>query len=88
MPTNLYFSWELSTLDDTVHSLMKELANEITAQAVAEGQDVADAFIYGNYALADTPLENIYGNNVARLQSIQNLIDPGNVMGLAGGFKF
>ncbi|VDC04165.1 unnamed protein product [Peniophora sp. CBMAI 1063] len=88
MPTNLYFSWELSSLDDKVHSIMKTIANEITAQAVAEGQDVADAFIYGNYALGDTSREKIYGDNVARLQSIHDAIDPDNVMGLAGGFKF
>lgn len=67
---------------------MKDIARQITAQAVAEGQDVADAAIYGNYALADTPLEAIYGDNVERLRAIHAAVDPSNVMGLAGGFKF
>ncbi|KZV64574.1 FAD-binding domain-containing protein [Peniophora sp. CONT] len=88
LPTNLYFSWELPSLDDEIRGIMKDLASQITAQAVAEGQDVADAFIYGNYALADTPLEAIYGGNVARLRAIHNAVDPNNVMALAGGFKF
>lgn len=75
-------------MDEEIQDLMKDLANQITAEAVAEGQDVADAFIYGNYALADTPLERIYGDNVARLRAIHDAVDPNNVMGLAGGFKF
>lgn len=44
--------------------------------------------LYGNYALADTPLEAMYGANVERLTSIKKKVDPENVMGLAGGFKF
>ncbi|VDB91517.1 unnamed protein product [Peniophora sp. CBMAI 1063] len=88
LPTNLYFSWELPSLDAKIQGIMKDLSSQITAQAVAEGQDVADAFIYNNYALADTPLEAIFGDNVARLRSIHNAVDPSNVMGLAGGFKF
>ena len=44
--------------------------------------------LYGNYALADTPLEAMYGTNVKRLTSIKKKVDPQNVMGLAGGFKF
>ncbi|KAG0693487.1 hypothetical protein DFH29DRAFT_1007238, partial [Suillus ampliporus] len=50
--------------------------------------DVADAALYGNYAIFDTPLSNIYGKNVPRLQALQDAVDPTNVMGLAGGFKF
>ena len=88
LPTNLYFSWNAPNLDDEIRGIMKDLASQITAQAAAEGQDVADAFIDGNYALADTPIEAIYGDNVARLRAIHNAVDPNNVMGLAGGFKF
>jgi hypothetical protein len=88
LPTNLYFSWEAETSDDFIIGVMKDLAENIREEAVSESQDVADAFIYGNYALADTPLSSIYGDNVARLQQIRRDIDPDDVMGLAGGFKF
>jgi len=44
--------------------------------------------LYPNYAIYDTPLEMIYGANLPRLCSLQQCVDPDNVMGLAGGFKF
>ncbi|KZV75358.1 FAD-binding domain-containing protein [Peniophora sp. CONT] len=88
LPLNLYFAWALPSADEAIWQAMKDIANNVTAQAVAEGQDVADATVYGNYALADTPLEAIYGDNVERLRAIHAAVDPGNVMGLAGGFKF
>jgi hypothetical protein len=37
---------------------------------------------------AETPLVDIYGENLPLLQALQAKIDPNNVMGLAGGFKF
>ncbi|KAJ6529113.1 FAD dependent oxidoreductase [Mycena vulgaris] len=58
----------------------------IKALAVAEG--VLGSNKYTNYAMYDTPLSDIYGQNVPRLQSIKKAVDPQNVMGLAGGFKF
>ncbi|KAI0061079.1 FAD-binding domain-containing protein [Artomyces pyxidatus] len=88
LPTNLYFSWTLPELDQQIHDALVQSTNTIRAAAVAEGQDVAGATIYVNYALYDTPLEGIYGGNVARLQAIRKSVDPNGVMGLAGGFKF
>jgi Berberine and berberine like len=41
-----------------------------------------------NYALFSTPLVDMYGKNVERLREIRRAIDPEDVMGLAGGFKF
>ncbi|KAH9168083.1 hypothetical protein EDB89DRAFT_1994255 [Lactarius sanguifluus] len=40
-----------------------------------------------NYALFDTPLEDIYGANLPRLRAIKQAVDPKDVMCLAGGFK-
>jgi hypothetical protein len=37
---------------------------------------------------AETPLVDIYGENLPILQELQAKIDPTNIMGLAGGFKF
>ena len=67
---------------------MKEMEGNITALAVAEGQDVANAARYGNEALGGTPVAEIYGANVERLRQIREAVDPDNVMGLAGGYKF
>jgi len=36
----------------------------------------------------NTPLEDIYGDNLPALRALKAKIDPKNVMGLAGGFKF
>jgi hypothetical protein len=41
-----------------------------------------------NYALFGTPLEYMYGGNLERLREIRAAIDPKDVMGLAGGWKF
>ncbi|KAI0317364.1 FAD-binding domain-containing protein [Amylostereum chailletii] len=88
LPTNLYFSWTLPSSDNFVRGVMADITDSIRDAALAEGQDVSGAAVYGNYALPDTPLESIYGGNVAKLKAIKAAIDPENVMGLAGGFKF
>jgi len=55
---------------------------------MAEGQNLTDVALYGNYALLRTPVEDLYRQNLPRLRSIRNMVDPNNVMALAGGFKF
>ncbi len=67
---------------------IRESADSLRAAALKNGQDVEHAAVYPNYALFDTPLEDMYGQNVPRLQSLRCAIDPEDVMGLAGGFKF
>ncbi|KAF7375798.1 FAD-binding PCMH-type domain-containing protein [Mycena sanguinolenta] len=88
MPLNLYFAWSDPLSDSIFHDALLQSTQQLTNVAIGEGQAVADAALYTNYALYDTPLERIYGDNVGRLKSIQAAVDPGNVMGLAGGFKF
>ncbi|KAJ7642602.1 FAD-binding domain-containing protein [Mycena polygramma] len=88
VPLNLYFAWVDPLADDLFHSALLQSAQHIMDVAVGEGQAIADAPLYTNYALYDTPLERIYGDNVARLKAIKAAVDPDNVMGLAGGFKF
>ncbi|KAJ7730429.1 hypothetical protein B0H16DRAFT_1677064 [Mycena metata] len=87
-PNLLYFSWNSSSSDAVFHAALKESVRHLTDVAVQLGQPVADAALYANYALGDTPLERIYGNNPPRLRAIKARVDPQNVMGLAGGFKF
>ena len=63
-------------------------AKTIRGVALADGQDLSHAAVYVNYALFDTPLEDMYGGNLARLHKIKTEIDPERVMDLSGGFKF
>ena len=51
-----------------------------------EGQDVGEKS--PGIATYDSPLEDIYGENVPRLQALKQRVDSKNVMGLAGGFRF
>ena len=62
-------------------------ADRLRTTAVKDGQDMEHAAVYPNYALFDTPLEDLYGKNVPRLHAARWAIDPDDVMGLAGGFK-
>jgi len=68
---------------------MEESANRLSAVAKAEGILSDDPLaLYGNYMGAETPLVDIYGDNLPSLQALKAQIDPNNVMDLAGGFKF
>ncbi|KAI0289881.1 FAD-binding domain-containing protein [Multifurca ochricompacta] len=87
-PTNLYFGWTNPAFDGEVANALRESTRMVRNAAVADGQDVQTAAVYGNYALFGTPIEDVYRNNVPRLKEIRQRVDPENVMTLAGGFKF
>ncbi|KAH8983958.1 FAD-binding domain-containing protein [Lactarius hatsudake] len=86
-PTAATITYNNPSLDDTMSKGLRTLSDTVTAAAVADGQNVSRAAVYPNYALFDTPLEEIYGANLPRLYGIKKAVDPTNVMGLAGGFK-
>ncbi|KAH9026592.1 FAD-binding domain-containing protein [Lactarius pseudohatsudake] len=86
-PTAVTITYNNASLDDTISKAMRSLSDTVTAAADADGQNVSHAAVYPNYALFDTPLEEIYGANLPRLHGIKKAVDPTNVMGLAGGFK-
>ena len=77
-----------SSLDETITRAIRKSADILREDAQKDGQDVEHAAVYPNYALFDTPLEDMYGQNVPRLRAVRRSIDPEDVMGLAGGFKF
>jgi hypothetical protein len=87
-PSLLGFSWLNSSLDDTMTRAIRESADNLRAAALKDGQDVEHAAVYPNYALFDTALKDMYGKNVPRLHELRQAIDPNDVMGLAGGFRF
>ena len=87
-PSVLVIAWSNASLDKTMADLLHDGAKTIHDVAIADGQNLSHAVVYVNYALFDTPLEDMYGGNLARLRSIKAKIDPERVMDLAGGFKF
>ncbi|EJF59882.1 FAD dependent oxidoreductase [Dichomitus squalens LYAD-421 SS1] len=88
LPLNIYYAYSDAGQDETFWDAARQSAAQLTAVAVADGQDVADAPLYGNYAIFDTPLERIYGQNVDALKALKAKYDPEGVMALAGGWKF
>ncbi|SRR5258707_7104058 len=88
LPTALNLQWSNTSLDETMASTLRYISDSIRAAALADGQNVSHAAKYVNYALFGTPLEDMYGGNVERLREIRAAIDPEDVMGLAGGWKF
>jgi len=87
-PSVVLFTWTNASLDHTFARALRKQSNALHRAALADGQNVSHAALYPNNALFDTPLEDIYGINVPRLRKIRVEIDPEDVMGLAGGFKF
>ena len=57
---------------------MKHAAAAITAIAKSEGEQLDDVALYSNYALADTPLERLYLDNLPRLRILKKKFDPHN----------
>jgi hypothetical protein len=87
-PILVQYRWTDGKMDDTVGRIMLKHTTMIHRAAIAEGQNVANAPVYVNYALFNTPLEDMWGQNLPRLRQIKGEVDPQNVTGLTGGFKF
>jgi hypothetical protein len=83
------FGWENAIYDDEFIAAAEESVKRLSVVAKAEGVLLTDPpALYANYVGAATPLVDIYGENLPILQALQAKIDPNNVMGFAGGFKF
>lgn len=87
-PSTLSAQWSNASLDETVAYALVNISATIEAVALGDGQNVSNAARYPNIALFGTPLEEMYGGNVERLHEIRVAVDPEDVMGLAGGWKF
>lgn len=90
LPSLLQFSWTSPSDDESFLNEIHASRDALLQSVLSEGQDVGGSkqILYPNYALADTPISQMYGSNVAKLQSIRQAWDPQNVMYLTGGFKF
>jgi hypothetical protein len=87
-PSVLNVMWSNHSLDETMAHALRDGSKAIHDVVLADGQDLSKAAVYVNYALFGTPLEDMYGGNLARLRGIKAKVDPEKVMDLAGGFKF
>jgi hypothetical protein len=87
-PSITSLMWSDASLDDTMAFALSSFADSIRSVALKDGQNVSHAAKYPNYALFDTPLEDMYGVNVERLRKIRAMIDRDDVMGLTGGWRF
>ena len=88
LPLNIYYAYGAEAADEVFYDVARQSAARLEEVAQSEGQNIADAPLYGNYAMFDTPLERIYGANVDGLKAVKARYDPEGVMALAGGFKF
>ena len=88
LPLGICFMWLNATYDNDFYDAIRQSAIRIRDVAIADGQDIINAPLYPNYAIFGTPLKDMYGANVDKLRILKRRVDPDNVMGLAGGFKF
>jgi len=88
LPSVLSLQWSNTSLDKIMASSLRNISDTVHTAAHMDGQNVSHAAVYVNYAIFGTPLEDMYGRNVERLRKIRAAIDPEDVMGLAGGWKF
>lgn len=88
LPLEIFYSWELPDFDQDIYDAIRNSTQNLQALANKEELSYANAPIYPNYAIFDTPLVKLYGANLQRLQAIKKAVDPNNVMGLTGGFMF
>jgi hypothetical protein len=87
-PAFITLLWTDASLDDEMAFVVRNITDTIRDVALADGQNVANAAKYPNYATFGTPLEEMYGGNVERLRKIRASVDPDDVMGLTGGWRF
>jgi len=89
LPFLIQFCWASPSDDDIFLAELRSTRDVLFQIVLDEGQNVAGSkqIQYANYALDDTPISNLFGNNLARLKNIRQIWDPDNVMYLTGGFK-
>lgn len=90
-PFFINYAWVSQAFDNDFNTAMTEAQVAIRNVATSEsiGKQAAQfASLYPNYAPSNTPLDQMYGKNLPMLKAIKKKVDPENVMGLAGGFRF
>lgn len=86
-PLHICFQWEGENNDTYWIGLMMQILQSIQKVAKLEGCTNDELPSYCNFSLADTPVEDIYKNNLSQLKIIRTKYDPNDVMGRSGGFR-
>ena len=88
-PMGINFGWENSTYDADFLAGITETAARLKSLVVSEqGALYENSPRYDNYAIYNTPLADIYGENLPVLEKLKKKYDPKGVMDLTGGWKF
>lgn len=80
-------SWTNPAEDTFWHDELKKSADHLLSVAASEDPSVLPQIRYPNYAIADTPVAELYGKNVPALRALRRRVDPDRVMDLTGGFR-
>ncbi|KAH8798000.1 FAD dependent oxidoreductase [Flagelloscypha sp. PMI_526] len=83
----IIFGWQGADNDTVFYDAIRQSAEQIKKVAVGEGQNLSKAPLYPNFAIFDTPLEEMYGVNVAKMHEVRDRVDPHRVMDLTGTWK-
>ena len=72
LPFLIQFCWASPSDDDIFLAELRSTRDVLFQIVLDEGQNVAGSkqIQYANYALDDTPISNLFGNNLARLKNI------------------
>jgi FAD/FMN-containing dehydrogenase len=85
---NIAFMWVDPTYDADFLAAVNEAADRFRRIVASEqGALYENSPRYNNYAIYETPLSSIYGENLRALQKLKKRYDPKRVMNLAGGWK-
>ncbi|KAF9038025.1 FAD-binding domain-containing protein [Panaeolus papilionaceus] len=91
LPCNIAAAWPDAASDSVYYQAVKGMGSRLRALTQSLTNNPANSNNqpprYPNYALYDTPLQDIFGANLPKLKKLKSKVDPKNVMGLAGGFK-
>ena len=86
---NIFFEWENPAYDaDYLDAITETAARLRSLVANEQGALYGNSPRYDNYAVYDTPLTNIYGENLSVLRKLKEKYDPKGVMNLTGGWRF
>ena len=86
---NIFFEWEDPAYDADYLAAITETATRIRNLVVKEqGLLYENSQRHNSYAVYDTPLTTIYGENLPLLRKLKKKYDPKGVMNFAGGWKF
>ncbi|KAI9456081.1 FAD-binding domain-containing protein [Russula earlei] len=88
LPSSAYRGWTNESADEHMADSLRLSTAALIEAGTRDGQDLENAAPYVNYALFGTPLELMYGSeHLKRLAEIKQKYDPGDIMGLTGGWK-